>query len=296
MCDDFESLPDTYSLSAHLAAGALAGIAEHSIMYPIDSVKTRMQIIHAAGNPSYTGMVHAMTKISTTEGVRSFWRGINSVILGAGPAHAVYFATYEYCKRLGSGEAATGHHPIANGLAGAGATVVSEALMNPFDVVKQRMQISHGCYRSVMHCAHTVWRNEGLRAFYISYPTSLTVTMPFQSIQFVAYEYMRKVLCPSGNYDPLTHVVAGGAAGAVAAAVTNPLDVIKTLLQTRGNSTDIRIRGTDGLVAGAKIVYSEYGMRGFLRGIKPRVLTHMPSTAISWSVYEYFKWALAKKD
>jgi hypothetical protein len=37
--DEFEALPDTYPLSTHLVAGALAGIAEHCIMYPIDSIK-----------------------------------------------------------------------------------------------------------------------------------------------------------------------------------------------------------------------------------------------------------------
>lgn len=34
------------------------------------------------------------------------------------------------------------------------------------------------------------------------------------------------------------------------------------------------------------------GWRGFLRGFGARVLTAVPGTAISWSVYEYFKWRL----
>ena len=33
---------------------------------------------------------------------------------------------------------------------------------------------------------------------------------------------------PKKEYDPLTHCVAGGLAGAVAAGITTPLDVIKT--------------------------------------------------------------------
>ena len=35
------------------------------------------------------------------------------------------------------------------------------------------------------------------------------------------------------KYNPVVHVVAGGAAGAVASAVTTPLDVVKTLLNTQ---------------------------------------------------------------
>ena len=37
--DDYESLPATASLSVTCLAGALAGIAEHCVMFPIDSVK-----------------------------------------------------------------------------------------------------------------------------------------------------------------------------------------------------------------------------------------------------------------
>lgn len=35
------------------------------------------------------------------------------------------------------------------------------------------------------------------------------------------------------KYNPLVHVVAGGAAGAIASAFTTPLDVVKTLLNTQ---------------------------------------------------------------
>lgn len=35
------------------------------------------------------------------------------------------------------------------------------------------------------------------------------------------------------RYNPPVHVLAGGAAGAAAAAITTPLDVVKTLLNTQ---------------------------------------------------------------
>ncbi|KAI7828806.1 hypothetical protein BC939DRAFT_500587 [Gamsiella multidivaricata] len=43
--DDFEyeALPENASLSASLLAGAFAGIAEHAIMYPVDSIKGQDQ-------------------------------------------------------------------------------------------------------------------------------------------------------------------------------------------------------------------------------------------------------------
>jgi len=111
-----------------------------------------------------------------------------------------------------------------------------------YTVVKQRMQVYGSTYESIADCARTVYKNEGVRAFYISYPTTLAMTIPFTAIQFTCYESLAKVLNPKKRYDPLTHCISGSLAGAAAAAITTPLDVIKTLLQTRGTSTDLRIR------------------------------------------------------
>lgn len=38
--DDYETLP-TSSVYTHMIAGAFAGIMEHCVMYPLDSVKVR---------------------------------------------------------------------------------------------------------------------------------------------------------------------------------------------------------------------------------------------------------------
>ena len=292
---EYEALPENYSVVAHLAAGAFAGIAEHAIMYPVDSIKTRMQILQPTPQAVYSGVINAASRITTTEGARTLWRGVNSMIMGAGPAHALHFAVYEHAKHAFGGSG-SGHHIAAAAAAGACATTAHDALMTPFDVIKQRMQLHGSVYRSAMDCASKVYRAEGLRAFYISYPTTLTMTIPFQSIQFATYEYLRKVLNPSGQYDPMTHIMAGGVAGGMAAALTTPLDVAKTLLQTRGESKDMRIRNCSGLVEAWRLIYQRQGVAGFAKGLQPRILSHMPATAISWSVYEYGKWFLSRQN
>jgi solute carrier family 25 iron transporter 28/37 len=160
--------------------------------------------------------------------------------------------------------------------------------MNPFDVIKQRMQLPGQTYQGVIQCASSIFQREGLKAFYVSYPTTLSMTIPFQSIHFATYEYFRKVLNPVGKYDPKTHIIAGGLAGATAAALTTPLDVVKTLLQTRGTSEDPVIRNTSSMLSASKLIYERNGLGGFWRGLQPRILTHMPSTAICWTTVSIF--------
>jgi solute carrier family 25 iron transporter 28/37 len=150
------------------------------------------------------------------------------------------------------------------------------------------MQVHRSEFRSVFTCAHVVYRNEGLSAFYVSYPTTLMMTIPFTAVQFTVYEQMKRLLNPSGSYSPVTHIIAGGVAGGVAAGVTTPLDVAKTILQTRGTSHETEIRSARGMADAFRIIWRRDGMRGFTRGLAPRVLTFMPSNALCWLSYEFF--------
>jgi asparaginyl-tRNA synthetase len=144
------------------------------------------------------------------------------------------------------------------------------------------MQLHNSTYRSIGHCARTVFRQEGISAFYVSYPTTLAMTVPFTALQFVVYESSSKVMNPTGRYDPYTHCAAGALAGGVAAGLTTPLDVIKTLLQTRGTAQEAELRNVSGLFQAARIIKRRDGYRGFFKGLKPRIVTTMPSTAICW--------------
>ncbi|KAE8218202.1 hypothetical protein CF319_g7876 [Tilletia indica] len=287
---DYEALTGV-PIHISMLAGSLAGITEHAALYPVDLIRTRMQVLAASPSATYTSISQALTRISSAEGARALWRGVSSVILGAGPAHAIHFGMYETIKDLTGGNR-EGHQFASTAFAGASATIAADAFMNPFDVIKQRMQQHGSEYRSVLTCARTVYATEGLRAFYISYPTTLTMTVPFTAAQFTVYEWAKKVLNPTERYSPITHAISGGFAGAVAAAITNPLDVAKTLLQTRGNSQDAQIRKANGMIEAFRIIHEREGMKGFARGIKPRILTFMPSNALCWLSYEGFRFLL----
>lgn len=45
---DYESLPHHVSMTTHMTAGAVAGILEHTVMYPVDSVKVQDPLEHTA--------------------------------------------------------------------------------------------------------------------------------------------------------------------------------------------------------------------------------------------------------
>ncbi|XP_058715346.1 mitoferrin-1 isoform X2 [Poecile atricapillus] len=297
--EEYESLPSSVALGTHMVAGAVAGIMEHTVMYPVDSVKTRMQSLQPDPRARYRSVYEALKKMVLTEGLWRPLRGINVTMLGAGPAHALYFACYEKMKKSLSDTFQPGRNShLANGIAGSVATLLHDAVMNPAEVVKQRLQMFNSPYTSVLGCVRTVHRTEGFGAFYRSYTTQLTMNVPFQAIHFITYELLQEHLNPHRQYNPRSHIVAGAVAGAVAAAATTPLDVCKTLLNTQENTalSSLNIRGhLSGMANAFGTVYQLGGLPGFFKGVQARVIYQMPSTAISWSVYEFFKYFLTKR-
>ncbi|NXN81032.1 MFRN1 protein, partial [Bombycilla garrulus] len=297
--EEYESLPSGAALGTHMVAGAVAGIMEHTIMYPVDSVKTRMQSLQPDPKAQYRSVYGALKKMVQTEGFWTPLRGVNVTMLGAGPAHAMYFACYEKMKKsLSDIFQPGGNSHLANGIAGSVATLLHDAVMNPAEVVKQRLQMFNSPHTSVLGCVRTVHRTEGFGAFYRSYTTQLTMNVPFQAIHFITYEFLQEHLNPHRQYNPRSHIVAGAVAGAVAAAATTPLDVCKTLLNTQENValSSLNIRGQlSGMANAFSTVYQLGGLPGFFRGVQARVIYQMPSTAISWSVYEFFKYFLSQR-
>ncbi|XP_045904120.1 mitoferrin-2-like isoform X2 [Micropterus dolomieu] len=277
-----------------------------------------MQSLHPEPGARYRNVMDALRQIVRTEGVWRPIRGVNVLAVGAGPAHALYFACYEKIKFSLSDAIHPGANShFANGVAGCMATVLHDAIMNPAEVVKQRMQMFNSPYRGVLDCMGSLLRHEGPAAFYRSYTTQLTMNVPFQAFHFMTYEYLQELLNPHRQYNPSSHVVSGALAGALAAAVTTPLDVCKTLLNTQEAQAIHVIQAEAATAAGAvgaatasapvsrhisglgeafRTVYRTGGMPAFFKGVQARVIYQMPSTAISWSVYEFFKYIITKRQ
>jgi len=210
---------------------------------------------------------------------------------------------------------------MAAGVAVALATMCHDVIMTPMDCIKQRLQLGHHG-NSVVDCACAIVRQEGMSALMLAYPTTLLMNVPYALIMGSTNEALREVLNPGGGHSLGTYMAAGAGAGMVAAAATNPLDVVKTRLQTQhlqlASAADVDIgrcsassapscaAATEraacrsapvaytGMLQAARALHVEEGLLGFTRGMRARVLIHAPSVAICWTTYESVKHLLVR--
>merc|ERR1719464_244588 len=161
-------------------------------MYPIDTVKTRMQAAPVEAGHAPPGALMVVREVLREQGAGGLMRGCFAIGAGCIPAHIGLFCTYEFAKGNLMDLEHQDHQPIQAATCGAVATVVHDMIITPTDVVKQRLQL--GRYHGTFDCVLNVWRHEGLAAFYRSLPTTLISECPFHGVLVASNESLKVVL------------------------------------------------------------------------------------------------------
>ena len=210
----------------------------------------------------------------------------------------LYFGVYSYCKRIiGTWMKDTFGENTGYGLnnqflwtlsitasAAVGNAVASFSRV-PYEVVKQNLQA--GIYTSTLQALTQMGKNGGLRSFFPLGGVSIQMMrdIPYAMVTLLCYELLREKMAPYKekypNQSSLIDALTGAIAGGIGSYVTNPMDVIKTRLQTSPNGGSI----TDCFV----LTWNEGGPRAFLRGSVPRLLHKIPANGLFFLFYEFFR-------
>jgi hypothetical protein len=278
-------------------ASSCAAACCKAILQPIDAMKTVQQ--YQVGQKSLSLYKAAQHIISKPGGYRNLYAGLGVTMIGSMPSVGIYFGVYSYCKqRLLSTNRGRQYTTISIALSAAIGNTVASITRVPYEVMKQHLQT--GVYdttwsmlRDMIHHPNTISQ--------LLFPKgSVWIQMirdvPYAIVTLLLYESLQQqfgkskaVRTTDSNHklttSPLRDALLGGFAGGVGSWVTNPMDVIKTRLQTDTNS---------GLYGGSvikcvSIVLNEGGPMALLRGSVPRLVHKVPANAFFFLFYEFFK-------
>jgi len=289
-------------------------------LHPMTVLKTRQQVLN--GTTAKDTLLHQQNLRSTyrelmaSSGVRGLFRGAGVVVSLAIPARVVYISTLEIsrqeCHELLDGMVNTLHPKeeqsrligplvasISGGVAGGLAAVASQGLVVPMDIISQRQMVMNEATFAAEGSAWSITRSAvesgGWRALYRGFGLSLLSSLPAGSVWWATYGgcqhwidiYWRSLRLQTENdaweqalRRGVTQLLSGTSAAFVAATLTQPIDVTRTRLQVEKNAS------LSTIVSELK---ATSGLRGFYRGLGPRVL-HMSvwGTVLS-SAYELLR-------
>ncbi|XP_015273494.1 PREDICTED: S-adenosylmethionine mitochondrial carrier protein isoform X3 [Gekko japonicus] len=222
---------------ASLTAGGLAGMCVDLVLFPLDTVKTRLQ--------SPQGFKKA-------GGFHGIYAGVPSTAVGSFPNAAAFFVTYECMKTVLHTDASPYFGPVTHMLAASLGEVVACLIRVPSEVVKQRAQVSP--------------TSSTLRIL----SNTVCEEIPFSVVQFPLWESLKDLWSWKQGHvvDSWQSAVCGAFAGGFAAAVTTPLDVAKTriMLAKTGSKT-----ATGNVLPALYGVWRTQGVPGLFAGVVPRM-------------------------
>ncbi|XP_039628125.1 S-adenosylmethionine mitochondrial carrier protein isoform X3 [Polypterus senegalus] len=142
--------------TASLVAGGIAGMCVDLVLYPLDTIKTRLQ--------SPQGFFKA-------SGFRGIYAGVPSVAVGSFPSASAFFVTYEYFKSALSTFTPPYLNPVIHMVSASLGEMVACVIRVPTEVVKQRTQASPSTstYRILL----LTLREEGFLGLYRGYSSTV---------------------------------------------------------------------------------------------------------------------------
>ncbi|XP_023237867.1 S-adenosylmethionine mitochondrial carrier protein-like [Centruroides sculpturatus] len=191
-----------------LISGGAAGTSVDIILYPLDTIKTRLQSAEGFWKSG---------------GIRGIYSGLSSVALGSAPGAAAFFCTYEFVKKVSNPLFSDAFQPISHMVASSCGEVMACIIRVPVEVIKQRAQ-ANPC-------------NSSFQIF------KKTLISEYAAAFFCTYEFVKKVSNPlfSDAFQPISHMVASSCGEVMACIIRVPVEVIKQRAQANPCNSSFQI-------------------------------------------------------
>ncbi|RDA83160.1 hypothetical protein CP532_5530, partial [Ophiocordyceps camponoti-leonardi (nom. inval.)] len=265
-------------------AGAAGAVLANFLVYPLDIVKTRLQVQTGHGGLKpvaddevhYTSTWNALSRIVAEDGFRGLYAGMNGSLIGVASTNFAYFYWYTVARSIYFRSPIPRHSPPPMTMElvfGAAAGALAQVFTIPVAVVTTRQQTARREERRnlVDTAREVVGGPDGVSGLWKGLKASLVLVVN-PAITYGAYERLRNVLFQGKSTLKLWEAfLLGALSKAIATLVTQPLIVAKVCLQSKPppsrNGKPFR-----SFVDVLRFIAKHEGPLALFKGIGPQVL------------------------
>ncbi|KAI3382619.1 hypothetical protein SNEBB_007051 [Seison nebaliae] len=261
-----------------LLAGGCGGICVVLTGHPFDTIKVLLQ-----SSTNYHGTFHAIRRTFHVDGVKGFYRGMSTILIGVAPIFALQFWSYEKTKHYLISRQTTVENQtktvtkpfvkefdFTSAMAGAMAGVCTTTVVGPGERIKCLLQTHNSekvkKFSGPFDVVGKLLRNQGISGVVRGSFLTLCRDVPGTFVYFGVYETMKRMLYTEEELKKkkisiLKVMIAGASAGMMFWVSAMPQDVIKSRVQ----STFDKVSSREII----KSLYRKHGASAFFRGSAP---------------------------
>jgi len=293
-------------------AGSLGALFALAIVYPLDIIKTRLQVQSKSSsatlgeNEYYESTLDAIIKIVKTEGISGLYAGLPAGLVGVASTNFAYFYWYSFLRTRYNKQGPMS--TISELLLGASAGALAQIFTIPVSVVTTRQQTTNVKYRrNLIGTAEEIISDDGIKGLWKGLKPSLILCVN-PAITYGAFERFKdlvsKRLSNSRELSPGIIFWLGALSKTLATITTYPYIMAKVRLQWKppkededGYINDIDKNNSkrkafkherySGAIDVLQKVYETDGIFGLYKGMQAQIMKAVLSQALLLYVKEY---------
>uniref|UniRef100_K3X0W5 Uncharacterized protein n=1 Tax=Globisporangium ultimum (strain ATCC 200006 / CBS 805.95 / DAOM BR144) TaxID=431595 RepID=K3X0W5_GLOUD len=278
-------------LAAATAAG-VGGFVATSVLYPLDTLKTRMQ----SGSKALLGDDKDGSARDYSALVKSLYQGIQYKTAESSVSKFLYFYAYTMLAQVVAPKDGKPIGTATNLFIGYVSEFTHLPVTLPMEVIATRLQTASKGSGGILQIVRSVLEESGVKGFYKGFQAYFVLCLQ-PAIQYTVFErvkemYLRRFKQAAQSLGALEAFVLGAIARSIATLLLFPYIRAKVIVQSKKKLAaktpgDLEQQpSADGIVATLQRVYKEEGALSLYRGLGPELTKGALSSAFMLMIKE----------